>query len=134
MDHSIAANTLFSISNFCERNDITLNEVINYGAQLDITCILPAILIPLTKNGSMMKKIMKQWSYFQKNTKIIFVLIKSIPDGNYLFNSASLIVFGNEAFNIELRLAVIIELMTFAEFYLYQQIFDKILFTRWSTW
>jgi hypothetical protein len=54
-----------------------------------------------------------------------YVCIRSTPDGNCFFNSASLIVFGNENFNIQLRLAVMIELMEHSQFYLQQKIFEQ---------
>jgi hypothetical protein len=63
------------------------------------------ILTLLMKNGTMMKKIMRQRNYSQRDIKK-YICIKSTPDGNCLFNSASLIVFGNEAFNIQLRLDI----------------------------
>ncbi|RGB22527.1 hypothetical protein C1646_54051 [Rhizophagus diaphanus] len=50
-----------------------------------------------------------------------------------VFNSASLIVFGNENFNIQLWLAVIIELMSYTPFYLQQQIFEQDIIFREET-
>ena len=43
------------------------------------------------------------------------ICIKSTPNGNCFFNSASLIVFGHEENHIQLRLAVMVELMANAD-------------------
>ena len=58
------------------------------------------------------------------------VCIKSIPNGNCFFNSASLIVFGHENNNIQLRLAVMIELMANADHYLQQPVFEQDIFYK----
>jgi hypothetical protein len=41
MDSTTATNTLHSIFHFLEKKDVTLNKVIEYGAQFDSTNILP---------------------------------------------------------------------------------------------
>jgi hypothetical protein len=41
MNSFTATNTLHSIFDFLKRDDITLNEVINYGIQFDNANILP---------------------------------------------------------------------------------------------
>ena len=108
MEYITATNTLHSIFHFLDRNDITLSEVINYGAQFDSTCILPNNIDFINEewdDDGQDYEAMKLLPEKHKN----YVCIRSTPDGNCFFNSASLIVFGNENFNIQLRLAVMIE-------------------------
>jgi hypothetical protein len=113
MDSATATNTLHSIFRFLEKKDVTLNKVIEYGSQFDSTNIL----------SNNLNFINEKWSDDDQDYEAMKLLpkkyenhicVRSTPDGNCFFNSASLIVFGNEKFNIQLRLAVMIELMTYA--------------------
>ncbi|EXX69086.1 uncharacterized protein OCT59_004738 [Rhizophagus irregularis] len=123
MESITATNTLHTIFNFLDRNDITLSEVINYGVQFDSADILPNSF-----------DINEEWDDDKQDYEAMKLLpekykdcvcIRSTPDGNCFFNSASLIVFGNENFNIQLRLAVMVELMIHSQFYLQQKIFEQ---------
>ncbi|CAB4412329.1 unnamed protein product [Rhizophagus irregularis] len=128
MNSITATNTLHSIFHFLNKSNITLSEVINYGAQFDSASILP--------NNCNLDFINEEWNDDMQELdheamKLLperyknYICIRSTPNGNCFFNSASLIVFGNEKFNIQLRLAVMIELMTYAQFYLQQKIFEQ---------
>jgi len=126
MDSSTAKNTLYSIFDFLKRDNITLNEVINYGTQFNSSNILPGNLDLINEEWND-----DEYEQDHESMKLLpekykdHICVRSTGDGNCLFNSASLIIFGNEAFNLQLRLAVMIELMTYAQFYLQQQIFEQ---------
>ena len=107
MDSFTATNTLYLIFNFLNRDNIMLSEIINYGIQFDKTNILPNINIDF---------INKEWNSDDQDNEVMkllperykdYVCIKLTPDGNCFFNSASLIVFGNENLNLQLRLATV---------------------------
>src|ERR1051325_118478 len=130
MNSIIATNTLHDLYNFLCNNDITINDIITFGIQFDPDSILlPADLNP----------IYEEWDYEQRDSEAMklipnkykdHVCIKSTPNGNCFFNSASLIVFGHENNNIQLRLAVMIELMANADHYLQQPVFEQDIFYR----
>ena len=126
MNSFTATNTLYSIFNFLNRNNITLSEVINYGTQFDSASILPDNLDLINKewNDNEHEQDYESLKLLPDKYKD-YICIRSMGDGNCFFNSASLIVFGNENFNIQLRLAVMIELMVHAQFYLQQKIFEQ---------
>src|SRR5215469_7588417 len=123
MNSITATNTLYSIFDFLNKDNIMLSEIINYGVQFNNISILPNIDF-----------INEEWNEDDQDYEAMkllperykdYICIKSMPDSNCFFNSALLIVFGNENFNLQLRLATIIELMTHAPFYLQQSIFEK---------
>ncbi len=130
MNSTTAKTILYDIFNFLCRNDIILNDIITYGNQFK----LDNILLPTD-----LETIYEEWDYNQRDheaMKLIpekyanHVCIRSTPNGNCFFNSASLIVFGHEENHLQLRLAVIIELMANANYYLQQKIFEQDLFYR----
>ncbi|RGB22744.1 hypothetical protein C1646_775608 [Rhizophagus diaphanus] len=125
MNFSTAANILHSIFDFLSKDNIMFSEVINYGVQFGNTNILPNI------NNDFINEKWNEDNQDYKAIKLLperyedYICIKSSSDGNYFFNSTSLIVFRNENFNLQLQLATIIELMTHALFYLQQSIFEQ---------
>jgi hypothetical protein len=130
MNSTIATNTLYNLYNFLCNNNITVNDIITHGIQFD----LKNILLPTNFDP-----IYEEWDYDQRDSEAMklipekykdYVCIKSSPNGNCFFNSASLIVFGHEDNNVQLRLAVIIELMTNANHYLQQPVFEQDIFYR----
>ena len=130
MNSIIATNTLYEIYNFLCKNNITLNNIITYGSQFDLSNIL------LQTN---LDPIYEEWDHNQKDDEAMklipkkyedYICIISTPNGNCFFNSASLIVFGHEDNNIQLRLAVIVELMAHADHYLQQPVFEQDVFYR----
>ena len=126
MNSFTATNTLYSIFNFLNRNNITLSEVINYGTQFDSASILPDNLDLINKewNDDEHEQDYESMKLLPDKYKD-YICIRLTGDGNCFFNSASLIIFGNEDFNIQLRLAVMIELMTYAQFYLKKPVFEQ---------
>ena len=130
MDSDTATNTLYNLYNFLCNNDITINDIITCGIQFN----LDNILLPINFDP-----IYEEWDYDQRDCEAMKLIpekykdricIKSTPNGNCFFNSASLIVFGHEDNHIQLRLAVIVELMSNADHYLRQSIFEKDIFYR----
>jgi hypothetical protein len=129
MNSITATNTLYKLYNFLS-NNITINDIITYGIQFDPNNIL---------SPNDFNPIYEEWDYEQRDNEAMklipnkykdHVCIKSTPNGNCFFNSASLIVFGHEDNNIQLRLAVIIKLMANADHYLQQPIFEQDVFYR----
>ena len=125
MNSTIATDTLVSIFHFFEGHTITLNDIINYGTQFDSASILPNNLGFINEEWDDEEQDHEAMKLLPKKKYENHVCIRSTPDGNCFFNSASLLVVGNENLNIQLRLAVIIELMSHAEFYLQQPIFEQ---------
>jgi len=130
MNSITATNTLYNLYDFFCNNNITVNDIIIRGIQFDLNNILLS---------TSFDSIYEEWDYNQKDCEAMklipkkykdHVCITSTPNGNCFFNSASLIVFGNEDNNIQLRLAVIIELMANANYYLQQPVFEKDIFYR----
>ncbi|UZO19300.1 uncharacterized protein OCT59_010597 [Rhizophagus irregularis] len=130
MNSIMAENTLYDIFNFLCKNDITLKNIITYGTQFNLNNVI------LSTNFS---HIYEEWDYVQRDNKAMklipekyanHICIKSTPNGNCFFNSASLIAFGHEDNHMQLRLAVMIELMANADHYLQQEIFEQDIFYR----
>lgn len=125
-----AENTLYGIFNFLCKNDIVLNDIITYGNQFNLNNVI------LSTNFN---PIYEEWDYIQRDDEAMklipekyadHICIKSTPDGNCFFNSASLIIFGYEDNHMQLRLAVMIELMANADHYLQQPVFEQDIFYR----
>jgi len=125
MNSTTAKNVLYDIFNFFCGNNITLNDIITYGSQFDHN----NILLPTN-----FETIYEEWDYNQRDNEAMklipekyadHVCIRSTANGNCFFNSASLIIYGHEEHHIQLRLAVIIELMANADYYLQQKIFEQ---------
>ncbi|CAB4474949.1 unnamed protein product [Rhizophagus irregularis] len=126
----MAENTLYDIFNFLCKNDITLKNIITYGTQFNLNNVI------LSTNFS---HIYEEWDYVQRDNEAMklipekyanHICIKSTPNGNCFLNSASLIAFGHEDNHMQLRLAVMIELMVNADHYLQQEIFEQDIFYR----
>ncbi|UZO21492.1 uncharacterized protein OCT59_013885 [Rhizophagus irregularis] len=125
MNSTTAKNVLYDIFDFFCGNNITLNDIITYGNQFDLN----NILLPTN-----FRTIYEEWDYNRRDDEAMklipekyadYVCIRSTADGNCFFNSASLIVYGHEENHIQLRLAVMIELMANADYYLQQKIFEQ---------
>ncbi|PKK60228.1 hypothetical protein RhiirC2_793638 [Rhizophagus irregularis] len=125
MNSTTAKNVLYDIFDFFCGNNITLNDIITYGNQIDLN----NILLPTN-----FRTIYEEWDYNRRDDEAMklisekyadHVCIRSTADGNCFFNSALLIVYGHEENHIQLRLAVMIELMANADYYLQQKIFEQ---------
>ncbi|PKY59413.1 hypothetical protein RhiirA4_482135, partial [Rhizophagus irregularis] len=116
MNSNIAENNLYDIFNLLRRSDITLNDIIIYGNQFRLNNDY------VQRDNEAIKLIPDKYADH--------VCIKSTADGNCFFNSASLIVFGHENNHMQLRLAVMIELMANANYYLQQPVFEQDIFYR----
>src|SRR3989337_1091300 len=98
MDSSTAKNTLYSIFDFLKRDNITLNEVINYGTQFNSSNILPGNLDLINEEWND-----DEYEQDHESMKLLpekykdHICVRSTGDGNCFFNSAFLIIFGNEA-------------------------------------
>ncbi|CAB4436575.1 unnamed protein product [Rhizophagus irregularis] len=106
MNSIMPENTLYDI-----KNDITLKNIITYNTQFNLNNVI------LSTNFS---HIYEEWDYVQRDNEVMklipekyanHICIKSTSNGNCFFNSTSLIAFGHKDNHMQLRLAVMIELM-----------------------
>lgn len=125
MNNKSLEQQLFNINKFLSVNPSpNIYAVQNYASTIDISNIFSITfdapfesLPPLASIDTAAEKIL-HLQYPHLTPAIVF------SDGNCLLNSLSLIFTGNQTSALQFRLAMVIELMKHADFYLSQKIFE----------